>query len=102
DHLNSSRYNVFMERPFAIEAFSVDSRRFGVAARGFSEDLAWNWRYGAYNLTDISSVGHYASNHWQGQIAGRIANTMWYDDLSDGRGYAHVGLAGTWAAPDGN
>ena len=30
DHLNSSRYNVFIERPFIIEVFSEDARRLGV------------------------------------------------------------------------
>ena len=27
DHLNSSRYNVFLERPFVIESFNQDARR---------------------------------------------------------------------------
>lgn len=102
DNLNSSRYNVFMERDLAISAFGVGNRRFGIMSRGSSDDLAWNWRYGLYNLTNIESIGHYTSNHWQGQVAGRLANTMWYDELSDGRGYAHVGVSGTWANPNGN
>ena len=33
DHLNSSRYNVFMERPFHVEAYNQDARRLGVALR---------------------------------------------------------------------
>ncbi|MCA9227934.1 MAG: hypothetical protein KDA47_20075, partial [Planctomycetales bacterium] len=32
DHLNSSRYNVFLERPFIIEAVNQDARRFGLCA----------------------------------------------------------------------
>lgn len=44
DHLNSSRFNVFLERPFVIEGFNEDARRLGVQSYGFSDDLAYNWR----------------------------------------------------------
>ena len=44
DRLNSSRYNVFLERAFVIEAFNQDSRRLGISSNGVSEDEAWNWR----------------------------------------------------------
>jgi len=33
DHLNSSRYNVFLERPFVIESFNQDARRRSSARR---------------------------------------------------------------------
>ena len=46
DHLNSSRYNIFMERPAVIEGFNQDARRFGISSYGVSDDEAWNWRYG--------------------------------------------------------
>jgi len=49
DHLNSSRYNVFLERPFVIESFNQDARRFGLVAYNGSEDQTYNWRYGVYN-----------------------------------------------------
>ncbi|WP_425400959.1 OprO/OprP family phosphate-selective porin [Aeoliella sp.] len=101
DHLNSSRYNVFIERPFAIEAFNQDARRIGACAYGVSQDEAYNWRYGVYNQRLIQDEGNYISNHWQMQVAGRLANTIWYDECSDGRGYAHVAIAGTWADTDG-
>ncbi|TWT96815.1 Phosphate-selective porin O and P [Botrimarina colliarenosi] len=102
DHINSSRYNVFIERPFVIEGFNQDSRRFGLQSYGFSEDLAWNWRYGVFNQRLIQDEGKYVSDHWQGQIAGRLANTIWYDEASDGRGYAHWAVSGTWADTDQN
>ncbi len=102
DHLNSSRYNVFIERPFVIEANNQDARRFGLCAYGVSDDLAWNWRYGLFNQALIQADGNYISDNWQGQIAGRLANTIWYDECSQGRGYAHWAVAGTWANPDGN
>ena len=38
DHLNSSRYNVFLERPFVIESFNQDARRFGIVSYGITED----------------------------------------------------------------
>lgn len=102
DHWNSSRYNVFMERPFIIEAFNSDSRRLGVASLGYTDDLAYNWQYGLFNQADIMDKGSYTSDHWQGQVAGRFANTWWYDECSGGRGYAHWAVSGTWADTNGN
>lgn len=102
DHLNSSRFNVFLERPFVIEAFNQDARRVGVASYGVSENEAWNWRYGVYNLRLIQDEGNYVNDHLQLEFASRIANTYWYDEASDGRGYAHWAVSQTWAFPDGS
>lgn len=101
DHLNSSRYNVFLERPFVIEGFNQDARRLGIASYGFSENKAWNWRYGVYNLRLVQDEGFYRSDHWQPEYAGRLANTFWYDETSGGRGYGHWAISGTYAQPDG-
>jgi len=67
-----------------------------------SEDEAWNWRFGVYNQRLIQDEGNYTSDHLQGEIAGRLANTYWYDESSDGRGYAHWAISGTAAHPDGS
>ena len=102
DQLNSSNHNVFMERPFMAEAFNRDVRRLGIQSWNVSDDLAWNWRYGVFNQARIQGNGTYTSDHWQAQLAGRLANTVWYDHCSNGRGYAHWALSGTWADTDGN
>ena len=102
DHLNSSRYNVFLERPFVIESFNQDARRMGVQSYGLSEDQAWNWRYGVFNQRLTQDEGNYTSDHLQLELAGRLANTFWYDDVSDGRGYGHWAISGTTAYPDGS
>lgn len=102
DHLNSSRYNVFLERPFIIESFNQDARRFGIASYGYSENEAWNWRYGAYNQRLIQDEGNYVSDHYQAEFASRLANTFWYDESSDGRGYGHWAVSSTFANPDGS
>ena len=102
DHLNSSRYNVFLERPFVIEAINQDARRLGIQSYGVSEDEAWNWRYGVFNQRLVQDEGHYISDHYQPELAGRLANTFWYDEASDGRGYGHWAIAGTLANPDGS
>jgi phosphate-selective porin OprO/OprP len=102
DHWNSSRYNIFLERPFIIEAFNQDARRLGIQSWSHSDDLAWNWQYGVFNQRLIQDEGEYTSDHWQMQVAGRLANTIWYDECSDGRGYAHWAVAGTWANTDQN
>ena len=100
DHLNSSRYNVFIGRPFVIEAFNEDARRFGVSANGVSEDLGWNWRYGVWNLERIQDDGEFRGDAYQGQVAGRLARTYWWDEASNGRGYGHWAISGTVADPD--
>ena len=102
DHLNSSRYNVFMGRPLIIEAFNGDSRRPGICAYSVSDNLAYNWRYGVFNGENIKSDGKYVNNHLQLQFAGRFGNTVWYDESSDGRGYAFWAISGTYAKTDGN
>jgi len=98
DHLNSSRYNVFMERPFVVEALNADARRPGVAAYGTDADQDWNWRYGAYLLEDWSGTGEVVGDYIQPELAARIARTMWYDE--SGRSYGHLGLSGSIAWPD--
>ncbi len=102
DHLNSSRFNVFLERPFVIESFNQDARRLGVQSYGVSEDQAWNWRYGVFNQRLIQDEGNYANEHLQPEFAGRMANTYWYDEDANGRGYGHWAVSGTWAFPDGS
>ncbi len=102
DHLNSSRYNVFLERPFVIEANNQDARRLGLASYGYSENLAWNWRYGIYNQRNIQGLGNYVDDHLQLEVTGRLANTIWYDDISGGRGYAHWAISGSHGDADAN
>ena len=107
DHLNSSRYNVFIERPFVIEAYNQDARRLGLCSYGVSDDEAYNWRFGTFLMQDIANTGQYITaddpglHSYQAEIAGRFANTIWYDEISDGRGYAHWAVSGTVAFPDG-
>jgi phosphate-selective porin OprO/OprP len=102
DHLNSSNFNVFLERPFVVDGFNEDNRRFGVTSYGASEDLAFNWRYGFYDLELIQNLGSTVGDEYQVELAWRLANTWWYDESSLGRGYAHWALSGTFAFPDGN
>jgi phosphate-selective porin OprO/OprP len=99
DHLNSSRYNVFLERPFIIESFNQDARRLGIASYGVSRCEKFNWRYGVYNQRLIQALGNYEGDHYQLELAGRLANTIWYDEVSGGRGYAHWAVSGTIADP---
>lgn len=102
DHLNSSRFNVFLERPFVIESFNQDARRLGVQSYGVSEDENWNWRYGVFNQRLVQDEGFYRRDHYQLEFASRLANTFWYDEASGGRGYGHWAISGTHAEPDGS
>ena len=100
DHLNSSRYNVFMERPWVIEGFNEDARRLGVQALNVSDDLRWNWRYGVYNLEKTQDDEGYTGDSYQAQVAARLANTYWWDERSGGRGYGHWAVSGAIADPN--
>ena len=100
-HLDSSRYMVFMERPFVVDAFNNDARRLGVEAYGYSEDERWNWRYGGFDMQNVAKFGRIYSNKFEPEVAGRIANTIWYDEMSGGRGYAHWALSGAVCFPNG-
>ncbi|MCC6493751.1 MAG: porin [Pirellulales bacterium] len=98
DAINSSRYNIFLERPFIVDAFNQDYRRLGVQSYGCSEDLAWNWRYGVFNLRQIQDEGIYISDHYQSEAAARLANTFFW--RNEGRDYGHWAIAGSVADPD--
>ena len=102
DHLNSSRFNTFTERPFVIESFNQDARRLGIQSYNYTPDESWNWRMGAFNQRLIQDEGNYTNDHWQPEFAGRLANTYWYDEGSNGRGYGHLAVSGSWAFPDGS
>ena len=101
DHLNSSRYNVFIERPFVVEAFNQDSRRLGISSNGVSEDQAWNWRYGVYHQELTQNGPGFFNDTYQAEVTGRLANTAWYDESSGGRGYFHWAVSGSWGEVDG-
>lgn len=102
DHLNSSRFNVFAERPFVVESFNEDARRIGLAMYGHTDDETYNWTYGLYNLENTSTDGRYIGDSFQGGGYARLAATPWYDKASGGRGYFHWALAGAVANPDGD
>ncbi|MGB4740370.1 MAG: porin [Fuerstiella sp.] len=102
DHLNSSRYNVFTERPFVVEAFNEDARRPGICMYGHTDDLSLNWRYGGYYLENIADSGGTLGDQRQMSANFRLAGSPWYDECSDGRGYFHWGVAGMFAKADGN
>ena len=99
DHLNSSNFNVFLERPFAVQAFNRNNRRFGLVSYGLAEDENWNWRYGVFNLTEIQRDGLYNSDHWQLEMAARLARTIGDPDLPSR--YVHLAVSTGLAFPDG-
>ena len=101
DHLNSSKTNVFIERPLIVEALNQDARRLGIASYGLSEDQKYNWRYGVFNKRLTQNIGQFVGDHYQLEVAGRLAATPWYDESSGGRGYLHVAVSGSVGFPDG-
>lgn len=102
DHLNSSRHNVFIERPLAVETFNEDARRLGACMYGFSDNEMFHWRYGAFLLENISGDGRYRGDFDEAGLYGRLSASPWYDDISGGRGYYHCAIAGSVNATDGD
>ncbi len=102
DQLNSSNSMTFLERPFIVESINRETRRIGVAAYGASDDQSQNWQFGAFNLVTIQDNNQIVGDTAQVEFAGRLANTVWYDEDSDGCDYAHFGLAGSLAFPGGD
>ena len=86
DHLNSSRYNVFIERPFIVEAFNQDARRLGFSSNGVSKDEKYNWRYGIWHEELTQDFPGWIGDHYQLEGAARFAATPWYDESSGGAG----------------
>ncbi|MEE2826297.1 MAG: porin [Planctomycetota bacterium] len=95
DHLNSSRYNIFIERPFIIEAFNQDARRLGIQSYGISEDLRYNWRFGFFSQRYTQNSEGWKGTYFPGEIAGRWATTFWWDETTNGRGYGHFAVSGS-------
>jgi len=102
DHLNSSRHNVFAERPLAVETFNEDARRLGVCMYGYTDDEVINWRYGGFILENISRDGRVRGDFDEFGLYGRLAASPWYDEISGGRGYYHCAIAGSANQTDGN
>lgn len=100
DHLNSSSFNVFMERPFVVQSFNHNNRRFGIMSYGVSDDEAWNWRFGTFNLSELQRTGLYTSDHWQLEMAGRLARTI--SDSMDESRFVHLAVSSSYAVPDGD
>lgn len=102
DHYNSSRHNVFAERPLAVEAFNEDTRRLGAVMYGYTDDEMFNWAYGLFMLENISRDGRVRGDFDEGGLYGRLVSSPWYDDISGGRGYLHLAVAGSVCQTDGD
>ncbi len=102
DHLNSSRHNVFIERPLAVETFNEDARRLGACMYGYTDDEVFNWSYGPFLLENLSGDGRYRGDFDEAGLYGRLAASPWYDEISGGRGYYHCAIAGSVNQTDGD
>ena len=99
DHLNSSNFNVFLERPMIIDSFNENARRFGVLSYGVLRDNTVNWRFGVFDLRQIQDAGSIRSDRLQPEVAWRLSSLLL--DGCAGSRYWHVGVAGTVAYPNG-
>lgn len=102
DHLNSSRFNVFAERPLVVEAFNEDARRVGACMYGHTDQQDASWSYGLFRLENSSTTGRVIGDSRQAGGYGRLAFSPFYDATCGGRNYFHWALAGAIAKPDGD
>lgn len=102
DHLNSSRFNIFIERPLAVEAFNEDARRVGICSYNQTEDMDWLFHCGIFALENLSRDGEIIGDSIQPSGNARLASSPWYDESSGGRGYFHWAISGMVAKPDGD
>jgi phosphate-selective porin OprO/OprP len=98
DQWNSSRYNVFMERPTIVDAFDEDARRLGIGMWGVSDAETWAWQYGLFTLENPQDDGRVIGDSMQLSGNARLGNTfLWCDD---GRQYAWFAASAMVAHPD--
>ena len=102
DHLNSSRFNIFIERPLVVEAFNEDARRIGFASYSSSEDEVYHLAYGLFGLKNTVGEGAIIGDSRQMSFNARLHSSPWYDETSGGRGYFHWAVSGMIARPDGD
>lgn len=99
DHWNSSRFNVFIERPFVVEAHNEDARRLGVGVWGESEDESLFWQYGVYQNENIVTDGEAVGDDLQVSLNGRLGGSWMSNDEED---WFHWAVAGQISWPDGD
>ncbi len=102
DAWNSSRFNIFVERPLVVEAMNEDARRLGISMYGHTDDESFNWQYGIFQLENSPTDGAVIGDAKQYSLNARVSGTPWYDETSDGRGYFHWGAVFMAANPDGD
>lgn len=102
DIWNSSQHVLFLERPLALNAFNPNARRIGIQSYGHTDDELWNWQVGLFELQDIKDFGRYIDDAMQLSYNARFTGTPWYDEVSGGRGYLHVGVSNMFATTDAN
>ncbi len=100
DAWNSNRHVLFLERPLAVNAFNPNFRRIGVQSLGHSADDSVNWQFGIFELKDLKNIGKYIGNKSQTSYNARVSTTPWYDEVSGGRGYVHLGVSNMYATTD--
>jgi len=102
DAWNSSRFNIFVERPLVVEAMNEDARRLGISMYGHTDDESFNWQYGIFQLENSPTDGAVIGDAKQYSLNARTSATPWYDETSGGRGYFHWATVFMAANPDGN
>ncbi len=94
EHLTSSRYLDFIERSYLQDAFTGPFNNGftpGVMIWDTSEDERWYYALGAFK--NNSNIFGFGVGDGEYAVTGRLAHLLWYDEPTEGRYLAHVGVA---------
>ena len=101
DQWSNSNYIPLMERPLIGDVVNAPNRGIGVSLLGYTDDESINWQVGSYTLEVVANDGRVFSDPLQLSVNARVAGTPFYDQVTDGRHYLHLGMAGMLAYPNG-
>lgn len=59
-----------------------------------------NWQFGVFELKDLKSSGRDIADRTQLSYNTRLSGTPWFDEISGGRGYLHLGVSNMFATTD--
>jgi phosphate-selective porin OprO/OprP len=86
--LTSNRYQTFMERPL-MDAFAP-SRNLGIMAFDTYANKRGTWQLGLF-AADSNDDGEEQTDRGGTAVTGRMTYLPYWDELSDGRYYMHIG-----------
>ncbi len=93
----SSNFSTFLER--SLPRIFLPGRELGVAAYNHTADERLTWSYGIFFHDMLEAVHAIVDDNQGTRLIGRVTGTPYYDELSEGRYLAHLGLGYGYTRP---